>query len=97
LRKGSFAAGFLSSSAGLLGALGTLGARHGQSPHLLGVGEEQKPIRPGCCGACNRTACLPGAEPTRMVGPKVSSRRKCVAEALDQNQCARAERGKRLT
>ena len=36
LRKGSFAAGFLSSSAGLLGALGTLGARHGQSPICLG-------------------------------------------------------------
>jgi hypothetical protein len=93
LRKGSFAAGFLSSSARLFGAHG---ARHGQSPICFGS-EKSKAYHARVLRRMQSQRMLTRAEPTRMVGPKVSSRRKCVAEALDQNQCARAERGKRST
>ena len=93
LWKGSFAAGFLSSGANLLGAHG---ARHGQSPICLGS-EKSKAYHARVLRHLQSHRMLTGAEPTRMVGPKVSSRRKYVAAALDQNQCARAERGKRST
>ena len=65
------------------GLLGVLGARHGQSPICLGSEKSKILSRQGVAA--------------HAIAPNASSRRKCVAEALDQNQCARAERGKPLT